>query len=392
MVCAFANGNVLPPFHVYPGQRINSQWTQDSVPETYFSVTDKGWMETDVFYGWIANRFLKQIPPLRPIVLLLDGHESHIDIHVSKICAENGVLLFCLPPHCSHVLQPLDVGFFSSLKAHWKKSCKTFAVNNPGVTVNKMNFARVFKDCWNSTVAYGKVVNAFEKSGIWPLNPSKIPKEQFGPSKVYCGGVECTDQSLNQSMTPKPQEPSVIVMDKENVTPNTSLASLQSILTASQLALFRRRLAGGFDLDASHDPLYAAWKSLVLDETPKASTSSDKGEPPLNAARKQLTFVPAHLPSSQASQTSPAFSEILIYPGAPKKRERKRSLKHSLPRHLTSAEAIKLMEEEEERKKNLQVEKQKRQEEREKKREEKEKMLKRKKEERIERQKSKRSK
>lgn len=89
MVCAFANGNVLPPFHVYPGQRINSQWTQDSVPEAYFSVTDKGWMETDVFYGWIANRFLKQIPPLRPIVLLLDGHESHIDIQVSEICPDN---------------------------------------------------------------------------------------------------------------------------------------------------------------------------------------------------------------------------------------------------------------------------------------------------------------
>ncbi len=118
MVCAFANGNVFPPLHFYPGQQINSQWTQDSVPEADFSVTDKVWMETDVFYGWIANRFLNQIPSLRPIVLLLGGHESLIDIHVSKIWAKNKVLLFCLPPNCFHVLQPLDVGFFSSLKAH----------------------------------------------------------------------------------------------------------------------------------------------------------------------------------------------------------------------------------------------------------------------------------
>ena len=59
MVCAFANGMMLPPFHVYPGQRINSDWTQDSVPEAYFEVTEKGWMETDLLYGWLANRFLK---------------------------------------------------------------------------------------------------------------------------------------------------------------------------------------------------------------------------------------------------------------------------------------------------------------------------------------------
>ncbi len=109
--------------------------------------------------------------------------------------------------------------------------------------------------------------------------------------------------------------------------------------------MFSRRLAGGLDLGARQDPLSAAWKSLVLDETPKASTSSYKREPPSNAARKQLSFV-----SSQGSPTSPAFSEILIYPGAPKKKERKRSAKHSLLRHLTAARAIKMMVEEEKEK------------------------------------------
>ncbi len=79
---------------------------------------------------WLdCQQIPKAKPPVRPIVLLLDGNETH-----------NEVLPFCLPPHCSHVLQPLDVGFFSFLKAHWKKACKTFAVNNHDVTVNKMNF------------------------------------------------------------------------------------------------------------------------------------------------------------------------------------------------------------------------------------------------------------
>lgn len=29
---------------------------------------------------------------------------------------DNGIDLLILPPHCSHVLQPLDVGVFSPLK------------------------------------------------------------------------------------------------------------------------------------------------------------------------------------------------------------------------------------------------------------------------------------
>jgi len=36
------------------------------------------------------------------------------------------ILLHCLPPHSSHLLQPLDVEFFRSLKSAWGKACNKY--------------------------------------------------------------------------------------------------------------------------------------------------------------------------------------------------------------------------------------------------------------------------
>ena len=71
-------------------------------------------VSTELFYGWIANHFSKLVTQ-RPVVLIVDGHSTHIDLEISKLCRDLQIHLYCLPLHTSHVLQSLDVGFFSSL-------------------------------------------------------------------------------------------------------------------------------------------------------------------------------------------------------------------------------------------------------------------------------------
>ena len=77
--------------------------------------------------GWSHNSFMggSQItlfPPECPVLLIVDGHTTHIDVEISKFCKENGILLYCLLPHSSHITQPLDVGFFGALKTSWGKA------------------------------------------------------------------------------------------------------------------------------------------------------------------------------------------------------------------------------------------------------------------------------
>ena len=47
--------------------------------------------------------------------MICDGHDSHITASWIAHCMKNNVILMVLPPHSSHLTQPLDVGVFSLL-------------------------------------------------------------------------------------------------------------------------------------------------------------------------------------------------------------------------------------------------------------------------------------
>ena len=91
--CNCANGSVIPPAIIYPGLNFNPEYGIGFPSNFYLGFTKNGWMETSQFYGWITNHFVKRIPPIRPIVLLIDGHGSHIDYHTSQFCSENSILV-----------------------------------------------------------------------------------------------------------------------------------------------------------------------------------------------------------------------------------------------------------------------------------------------------------
>lgn len=169
-LCAVnAAGEILPPMHVFAGERFHFNPMNKCVPGTFFGRSPNGWMKTELFYGWLANHFARKITT-RPVALLVDGHSSHIDLEVAKFCKENQILFFCLPPHSSHLTQPLDVSFFNPLKSAWGKACEDFRLKNPGTPVTKHVFAEVFNEAWVSCVKMSTIVNGFRKSGICPLD------------------------------------------------------------------------------------------------------------------------------------------------------------------------------------------------------------------------------
>ena len=49
-------------------------------------------------------------------LLVCDGHDSHISGNFIAYCIQNKITLLILPPHTSHILQPLDISIFGPLK------------------------------------------------------------------------------------------------------------------------------------------------------------------------------------------------------------------------------------------------------------------------------------
>lgn len=50
-----------------------------------------------------------------------------------------GVHLFCLPPHVTHILQPLDVGVYGTVK-EWRAILKEHKLETLGERVTKEEF------------------------------------------------------------------------------------------------------------------------------------------------------------------------------------------------------------------------------------------------------------
>ena len=337
LVAANAAGNVIPPMHVFPGIRFRYNPLEGCVEGAYFGRSDNGWMVTELFYGWLANHFIKHITSERPVLLLVDGHTTHIDIETSKFCMHHGILLYCLPPHSSHATQPLDVGFFGALKSNWKKAVNNFQVTHLGLSVTNRNFAQVFKVAWTNTVKMSTIVNSFAKAGIYPLNRNAIGSEILGPAKLYESSSSESEMSSGKSSSDT----------------SLPLKAMEAVMDPKTVKKYNQRYLEGYDVSA--DELYVVWKQLKElrickhTETVQSTSSTTTG----NSKSSEDTDLFFHAASEQPQVSiSNTLDQILVYPQ--KKSKSHSKFKNAIPSHLSSLQIIeqkarKRAEEEEEK-------------------------------------------
>ncbi|CAB3988957.1 tigger transposable element-derived 6 [Paramuricea clavata] len=82
LLCFNASGQWMPPYFIFPGKRIPVTYNplEGGVDGSVFSMTESGYMNTQTFYMLLANHFIPNLPPKRPVLLLVDSHDSHLDL------------------------------------------------------------------------------------------------------------------------------------------------------------------------------------------------------------------------------------------------------------------------------------------------------------------------
>ena len=76
-------------------------------------------------------------------LLIMDSHGSHATAEFDSFCIENQIILLYMPPHSSHILQPLDVSCFAFLKQLYRQLVENqvqCSVNH----VNKLDFFSLY--------------------------------------------------------------------------------------------------------------------------------------------------------------------------------------------------------------------------------------------------------
>jgi len=110
------DGAVLPPMIIVPGVIHQQHWyTATSIPDNYLLATSESSYNNDeLTIKWIGHfqRFSAERQSGEYRLFLLDGFGSHCTKEFLEYCEVNNIVVFCLPPHSSHLLQPLDVVVF----------------------------------------------------------------------------------------------------------------------------------------------------------------------------------------------------------------------------------------------------------------------------------------
>ena len=105
------------------------------------------------------------------VLLLIDGHKSHITLDVVDICRDNDIVLFY---YTTHALHPLDVAIFKSLKDHFSKSVRALSFTTKNFEVTKREFFRVLRVPFEKAFSIPNIKSGFAKSGIYPFFPDAI--------------------------------------------------------------------------------------------------------------------------------------------------------------------------------------------------------------------------
>ena len=165
VACGSATGQPIPPFVIFNVKQLNPLWMRDGVGGTRYGLSKKGWIDRELFHGWLVEHFLKHAVASRPL-LLLDGHSSHYEPATIRFAKENDVIILCLAPHTTHETQPLDCSLFWPLKIHWREAVHDLYQKNPGKVISKLNFSGIFRQAWLQSITAENICGGFQKAGV----------------------------------------------------------------------------------------------------------------------------------------------------------------------------------------------------------------------------------
>lgn len=269
MFCGSANGDMLPPFMVYPPPppRGYNPLT-GALENSHIAYTAKGWMDSSTFQKFIEH-FDKFCGDQRPVILLIDSVSSHVYMDAFEFAKSKGIELYRLVPNATHIMQPLDKGVFGPLKKRWYQVMRRHSRENPGSPVGKHNFAELLKQCFLLFYKPLTIINSFKSSGIYPVDSTVVTSSVLKPSLTFSE----PETSPSMSSTELSSTSAHTVEDPHDQSAKDSASALQvfeSVLQTPVRLKYKRRIQENYDIEGQ-SPCFDTYKKLYIKSKGKQS-------------------------------------------------------------------------------------------------------------------------
>jgi hypothetical protein len=173
--CVSATRTAIAPMIIYKGEYLQHHWFEPGAPRDWIVATSpKGWTSNALGLWWLQNHFepSTRVKNDGYRFLLLDGHGSHLTPEFQSFCAEKKIILLCIPAHTSHMLQPLDVGVFSSIKHYFRRAVER-RLRAGYSRFPKAEFLQTYYETRPQGMTERNIKSGWRKTGLVPFNPDK---------------------------------------------------------------------------------------------------------------------------------------------------------------------------------------------------------------------------
>ncbi|KAL5603863.1 hypothetical protein FOVSG1_006613 [Fusarium oxysporum f. sp. vasinfectum] len=197
-----ATGEIIAPFIIMPGIQIPSRWVDNDLDEQATIVTTPKRYIDDITAQDFFDHFERLTRPQNTSdlrVILYDGCESHFTNELYQKALDANIILYPFPPHLTHILQPLDVGLFSTYK-HWHQEALLREIADGATDFNKADFMFHLQEIRRKATKKSTIISSWAKSGIYPLNPSAIINKMVNPLSSL--SLEVAERDLPGYITP----------------------------------------------------------------------------------------------------------------------------------------------------------------------------------------------
>jgi len=206
---------------ILPGALYLNDWyTKTQLDgDILLSVSETGYSNDRLSLHWLHyfHKFSSQRQLGAYRLLLLDGYGLHCTKEFIDYCDENKIIPFCLPPHSTHLLQPLDVVVFQPLK-HFHAEAVEQATRTGCSDFNKIEFLAAIDSIRVQAFKHSTILSVFRKCGLIPYSTSIILSklQESTPPPTYHAYASTSPEHV-QPQTPSRQRLSKFVPTSRTV-------------------------------------------------------------------------------------------------------------------------------------------------------------------------------
>jgi hypothetical protein len=131
-------------------------------------------MTAEVFYEYTGNVFASHVGKHTvrfPAKLSVDGHRTHLTYQLSELCSELGIILLCIHPDATRLLQQLVIAASRPLKLGWQTSVPEWHRKNSDKILDKEWFAAVLDGALKKYSLDCSAILGFRAYGLYPRDP-----------------------------------------------------------------------------------------------------------------------------------------------------------------------------------------------------------------------------